>query len=272
MSLRSLMHAEIPGARIVRFLFWGVLAVLLLFWSFRLAMAVQRDRFLPVFHIQDDHLVPEYESIFQYVDRIAGRHHVLLTFDDGPYGKGVDEEILRVLRKHRAKAIFFVVCGHIHEATRPVLREMRDEGHWIGNHSDSHPDLTRLDGAMLDGQIEGCSRQLEKEVGYRPPFFRPPFGRHAPAVDKAVSAAGMQLVLWDANSQDSWRKDPADILHWSRTEAREGSILLMHSTPWTAGALDRTLTALEDIGVDFVSVAGPRPAPERRPPQARGVG
>src|SRR5690242_4916163 len=48
---------------------------------------------------------------------LEGRRYVLLTFDDGPYGDGVDEQILQVLQRHHAHAVFFLVCSHVTPAT-----------------------------------------------------------------------------------------------------------------------------------------------------------
>jgi hypothetical protein len=68
----------------------------------------------------------------------------------------------------------------------------------------------------------------------------------------AEQAAGMQEVLWDANSEDSWLKRPDQILYWSLEETSNDSILLMHDSPTTAVALDRVLTSLERRGYRFV--------------------
>jgi len=69
---------------------------------------------------------------------------------------------------------------------------------------------------------------------------------------QAVHSAGMQQVLWNANSEDSWLKHPNQILYWSLEQTDSGSILLMHDNPTTAAALDRVLTELEKRGFRFV--------------------
>ncbi|TAM58499.1 MAG: polysaccharide deacetylase family protein [Rhodanobacter sp.] len=185
-------------------------------------------------------------------DWLARRKYVVLTFDDGPYGGGVDERILEILRRHHARAIFFLVCSHVTAATSRVPGEIAHAGDLIGNHSYDHPHLNPLKAAGLQQQIEGCSARIAALTGHRPRLFRPPFGETSPGVLQAVQSAGMQQVLWNANSEDSWLKHPDQILYWSLEQTGNGSILLMHDNPTTAAALDRVLTELEKRGFRFV--------------------
>lgn len=78
-------------------------------------------------------------------DWVAGRRYVLLTFDDGPFGDGVDEKILTILRKHHAVAIFFEVCERINN-NKDVLQKIQASGSFIGNHSYHHLHLSKLSG------------------------------------------------------------------------------------------------------------------------------
>lgn len=185
-------------------------------------------------------------------DWLARRKYAVLTFDDGPYGGGVDERILETLGRHHARAIFFLVCSHVNAVTSHVPGELAQAGDLIGNHSYDHPHLNQLKAAGLQRQIEGCSARIAALTGHRPRLFRPPFGETSPRVVQAARTAGMQQVLWNANSEDSWLKQPDQILYWSLEQTHNGSILLMHDNPTTAAALDRVLTELEKRGFRFV--------------------
>jgi peptidoglycan/xylan/chitin deacetylase (PgdA/CDA1 family) len=185
-------------------------------------------------------------------DWMAGRKYAVLTFDDGPYGHGVDEKILDVLRRHHARAIFFLVCSHINETTSSLVGKFEREGHIVGNHSYDHLQLNRLQAPELRHQIEDCSSRIAHFTGHRPYYFRPPFGSTSPSVKLAAEAAGMQQMLWNANSQDSWQTKPDKILYWSLEQTDDKSILLMHEKPNTAAVLDQTLTNLEERGFQFV--------------------
>ncbi len=66
---------------------------------------------------------------------------MVLTFDDGPDPR-YTPDILRTLRRYDVRAMFFV-CGEAAAANKNLLRQMADDGHIVGNHTWSHPLLTR---------------------------------------------------------------------------------------------------------------------------------
>lgn len=188
-------------------------------------------------------------------DWLSGRKYVFLTFDDGPYGHGIDEAILNTLAKHHAHAIFFEVCTHITKQTRNVPEKVLSGGNLLGNHSYDHSHLAHLHGESLTHEIRGCSKRIKEVSGVKPKLFRPPWGQTSPEVLHAIHAAGMQQILWNANSGDTWLKSPQQIIDMSLYEVSIGgatSILLMHSSPLTAEALDKLLTVLSEHGVRFV--------------------
>lgn len=189
-------------------------------------------------------------------DWLAGRKYAVLTFDDGPYGHGVDEQILAILRHHHAHAMFFLICGRVTAATNAVPDEIAKAGDIVASHSYDHPHLTKLSASALHHEIEDCSARIAALTGQRPQYFRPPFGQASARVETAVQLAGMRQVLWNANSEDSWLKRPNQILDWSLEETSNGSILLMHDKPTTAVVLDRVLTELERKGFRFVLPSG----------------
>lgn len=186
-------------------------------------------------------------------DMLAGRKYIMLTFDDGPYGHGIDAKILAILATHHAHAVFFEVCAHINDATRSVPKQILASGNLLGNHSYDHRHLPKLGPADLQHEIAGCSDKLASITGVRPRLFRPPWGQLSPAVSKSIHSAGMQVVLWDANSGDTWLRSRRKIIQMSLYEASLGGhILLMHSRPTTAEALDTLLTRLQQRGFRFV--------------------
>jgi peptidoglycan/xylan/chitin deacetylase (PgdA/CDA1 family) len=194
-------------------------------------------------------------------DWIAGKKYALLTFDDGPYGHGLDEKILGVLHRHHAHAIFFIICSRLDAADPGLLSEFERNGHLIGNHSYDHLRLTTLSTIELHQQIEGCSQRLARSIGHRPFYFRPPFGLTSLAVKRSAEASGMHQMLWNANSGD-WTMNPQKIHELTLAEADNQSIVLMHERPATAEALDETLTDLERHGFEFV-------LPDQQPGESR---
>lgn len=202
-----------------------------------------------------------YSWLQSWGDRLRGRRYLTLTFDDGPYGDGLDERLLQTLERHQADAIFFIVCHHLPRADKTLWSRALHDGDLLGNHSFDHAQLAKLGLAALEHEIGDCSDRIAQESGQRPAFFRPPFGQTSPAVRSMASTFGMQEMRWDANSQDSWQTRPEQIQGWVDRQSDNFSILLMHSKPTTVAVLDRVLTGLESRGFRFVL-----PVPSTEPP------
>ena len=186
-------------------------------------------------------------------DRVHGRKYLVLSFDDGPSNPRTDSAILAILARHHAHAVFFSVCAHALSADgRAALRADVAAGDLVEDHSWTHPHLTQQPAAVQHHEIADSRAFLRQLTGQSVDWFRPPFGQADPAVRTQIRQAGMQEVMWGANSQDSWLRSPSDIQHWSTRQACNGAILLLHSHATTAAALDATLSDLERMGYRFV--------------------
>lgn len=195
-----------------------------------------------------------------FVDLDAGmRDAVLLTFDDGPH-PDVTPAVLRLLREHRARAIFFVVGSRIEHAPH-LLRAILDEGHEIGNHSFSHPGEHQPWLVPYYRDLARCQERVEELTGARPRFFRPPLGQLSVASVLAPRMLGMRTVLWSFDSGD-WRlwgqdAEAASAEAMRVTEALAGremsnDVVLMHDDhPHVVTVLESLLPALVRRGCDL---------------------
>jgi peptidoglycan-N-acetylglucosamine deacetylase len=159
------------------------------------------------------------------VDCGGGRgRDVALTFDDGP--GPYTSLALRILRRAHAHATFFLVGRLL--ADRPRLPRREASLAALGDHTWTHPDLTRLPRAGMDEEIARTQAAIERASGRRVRLFRPPYGAHDTTVDAEARSLGMLEVLWSVDSRDS---EGADYLQIARTVLdgiRPGSIVLMH--------------------------------------------
>ncbi|GAA3212729.1 hypothetical protein GCM10020216_018180 [Nonomuraea helvata] len=174
---------------------------------------------------------------------------VALTFDDGP-GRYTDT-LLRHLAKYRARATFFVVGSNVVTYPR-VLRRTVAAGHEIGNHTWSHPLLTRLPAARVRSQIARTDRAVKKVAGVVPHLVRPPYGAFNRAVRRQISRP---IVLWNVDTLD-WRyRNSATVARRALRSVRPGSIILFHDIHrTTVGAIPRVLKTLAQRGYHFVTV------------------
>jgi len=132
------------------------------------------------------------------------RRRLALVFTGGSYADGAPR-ILDDLRARGIRASFFFTGDFLRTpAFRKVVDRVREEGHYLGPHSDRHPQYASWDSPpkLLVGRKEfddDLSANLEtmKSIGFPPEkarFFLPPFEHHTPEVAEWTRARGMVLV------------------------------------------------------------------------------
>ena len=116
----------------------------------------------------------EYDSLY----RVDTEEKVLyITFDAG-FENGNTGPILDALEKHGVKATFFLV-GNYFETQPDLVKRMVEDGHTIGNHTYSHPDMSAIaDETSFRNELEK-NAQLYKDVTGQemPRLYRPPQGK-----------------------------------------------------------------------------------------------
>ena len=146
-----------------------------------------------------------------------------VSFDDGP-NPITTPQILDILKAYQVHANFFVVGSRA--ATMPgILQREYREGHEIGNHSWSHPDLTTLTPAQVQSQIMQTQAAVMAAGLPAPHLFRPPYG----AVNQVVkSQVHMTLALWNVDPEDWNKADPAHLVQKVTAQAKRGGIIDLH--------------------------------------------
>jgi peptidoglycan-N-acetylglucosamine deacetylase len=137
-------------------------------------------------------------------DRVG---ELALTFDDGPNPKWTPR-LLDTLAAQGVKATFFML-GSRAEAERELVRRVAAEGHLIGNHSWSHPNLVVTAASKIREELRRTSDALEQITGEKVRYVRPPFGARRPAVFRIARELGLRVVLWNAMTSD-WSEPSAE--------------------------------------------------------------
>jgi peptidoglycan/xylan/chitin deacetylase (PgdA/CDA1 family) len=185
------------------------------------------------------------------------RKEVWLTIDDGPDPRDTPQ-ILDLLRRHEARATFFVI-GKKADAHRDLLWRAHREGHQIGSHTYSHPSgfFWALGPVATRREIEHGRQAVLAATGVEPTVFRSPVGMTNPFVH--ASLAGQKLVGWSATGCDGLSARGETVVRRLLRDLQPGAILVLHE----GGAPGR----VETLGLllDHLASAGYRcviPAPE----------
>ena len=157
---------------------------------------------------------------------------IAISFDDGPainYTPG----ILQLLKQEDIKATFFCIGNRI-AGNENILKQIKDEGHIIGNHSYSHHFWFDMYSSkkMLD-DLKKMDDEMEKVTGMRPKLFRPPYGVTNPNLKKAIIKGGYIPVGWSVRSLDTVIKDENKLLNKIIGSLKPGAVFLFHDTQKT---------------------------------------
>lgn len=225
----------------------------------------------------------EYPTPF-LVHHYGNRPGVLaLTFDDGPNPK-FTPEILKVLKKYKVPATFFVV-GQQAERYPKIVKDCWDAGCEIGNHTYTHPHILDISKLRAELEINATQRIIESITGHSTKLFRAPYGdgqdKIAPGEASGQfleSIQKMGYVIVDMNIDPSdylpkvTAQDIVDRIHsriYNKVRDKvvsQNNVILMHDNGGktraaTVEALDILIPELQKQGFKFVRVTdllGPR--------------
>lgn len=180
---------------------------------------------------------------------------IYLTFDAG-FENGNTPAILDALKKHHAPAAFFLVGNYL-ETAPDLVRRMVEEGHVVGNHTTSHPDMSKIaDLETFQQELKGVEDLYREVTGQEmPKLYRPPQGKFSLENLKQAQQLGYTTVFWSLAYVD-WYTDnqPTKEQAFDKLLPRihNGAIALLHSTSSTnAQILDELLTKWEQAGYRF---------------------
>jgi cellulose synthase/poly-beta-1,6-N-acetylglucosamine synthase-like glycosyltransferase/peptidoglycan/xylan/chitin deacetylase (PgdA/CDA1 family) len=181
---------------------------------------------------------------------------IALTFDDGPDPRWTPA-ILDILKQENVPATFFII-GKNGQAYPDLMKRIVNEGHEIGNHTFTHPNLGEIPASLTELELNATQRLIESEVGRSAILFRPPYFGDAEAdkpqeVEPAYQAQGLgYLVVGVRIDPSDWKlpvsadeivKRTIDRASDNNPETR-GEIVLLHDSGGNRAA---TVQALPEL-------------------------
>ncbi len=211
------------------------------------------------------------------VDMYGGtqRKVVAITFDDGPDPEWTPK-ILDILKQKNAKATFFLIGAEV-EKFPGITKRIYNEGHEIGNHTFTHPDITGISKRYFEVELNLTERLFESKLDVKPVLMRPPY-----AIDEAPDTADEVrplelaqdmgfITVGEKIDPNDWRDNPRrsadeiakDVLSnlppCAPGNLRCGNVILLHDgggdRSQTVKALPLIIDGLQTRGYEIVLVS-----------------
>lgn len=155
------------------------------------------------------------------------------------WGTEYIEEMLDTFAEYDVKATFFL-DGKWLSRNKALAQQIASEGHEIGNHAYSHPDLRQMSVKEIKGEIEQ-TQHLIRELGIESHLFAPPSGAFDHRVVNVAHGQKLKTILWTLDTVD-WKKPSADqMVERVVPKLDNGALVLMHPTFSTIEALPRLI-------------------------------
>lgn len=186
------------------------------------------------------------------VQAAKGGKLIALTFDDGPH-RTYTKQLLDGLKQRGVNVTFFMV-GSNAASYSDLVQRAYDEGHEIGNHTYSHPNLNTLGRDGVKSQLSSTAAVLDMACGSGTDYLvRPPYGNANATV---LPALGSPAIIWSVDTNDWKYRDSNHVYNHIINNASDGAIVLCHDIYSTtvSGAL-RAVDTLLARGYEFVTVS-----------------
>ena len=214
-------------------IFFAIAVIMGLFFNKNVSVA-KTNRKLPIYSVETD------------------EKKIAITFD-AAWTNQDTAQIIEILKKHNARATFFIV-GDWAEKFPESVKAFYNAGHTIANHSDTHKAFSKCSREEIKEEIINCNKKLEEITGTPITLVRAPSGDYTDQSLDVCKELTMTMIQWSCDSLDYRGLSVDEIVTRVVSGTTNGSILLFHNgVDNTAPALDNILTELEKQGYSFVS-------------------
>lgn len=168
---------------------------------------------------------------------------VAISFD-AAWGADKTEDIIAVLKEYNATATFFLVGFWVDKFPEKV-KAIDDAGMEIGTHSNTHPDMVKIEGGTVKKELETSIAKIKNVTGKEVKLFRPPFGSYNNTLLNTCDSLGLKAIQWDVDSLDWKGLSAGEITSRVINKAKNGSIILCHNN--ADNVVDATRMVLERL-------------------------
>lgn len=163
----------------------------------------------------------------------TSKNVIYLTMDEG-YPNDTTATILDTLKEKNVKALFFLTKEFV-EGRPDIVQRMIDEGHMLGDHTCTHPDMTTLSLDDATSQIMDLYNEVNDQFGYQMRLFRFPYGAYSSQTLGLANNLGFKVVFWSYayNDYSEEQPDVQESLQKALDAVHPGAIYLLHASSTT---------------------------------------
>lgn len=181
---------------------------------------------------------------------------IYLTFDEG-YEAGYTPQILSTLKENQVKATFFITAHYVN-AQPELVKQMKEEGHIIGNHTVNHKSMPDLTEEKIKTEVMDLHQVIYEKFNYEMKYIRPPMGEFSEKTLQVTNQMGYQTVMWSFAYED-WNEDkqPDEAAAKKKilNNLHNGEIMLLHGNSKTnTNILDSVIKETKNMGYEFKSL------------------
>lgn len=152
---------------------------------------------------------------------------VAISFD-AAWGADKTQEIIDILKEYDASATFFLV-GFWIDKYPDMVKAIDEAGLEIGTHSNTHPDMVKLDKTTIKNELTTSMEKITEITGKEVKVFRPPYGSYNNDLLNVCSSLGLSAVQWDVDTLDWKGLSASEVTNRVMNHVQNGSIILMHN-------------------------------------------
>ena len=163
------------------------------------------------------------------------------------------DSILTTLRLKEVRATFFLDGSWV-KKNPEMTRRIANEGHEIGNHAYTHPQMSRLTSEKINEEIKKTEEIIYQITKQKSSFFAPPSGDYDQRVVTIAESFQLKTILWTVDTIDWQKPSPETIIKRIIPKVNNGYLVLMHPTESTAKALPQLIQEIEAKGLKIDTV------------------
>ena len=179
---------------------------------------------------------------------------VAISFD-AAWGADKTQGIIDILKEFDVSATFFLVGFWVDDYPE-MVKAIDEAGFEIGTHSNTHPDMVKLDKSTMKSELETSISKIKEVTGKDVSLFRAPYGSYNNDLLDTAENLGLKTIQWDVDSLDWKGLSASEIANRITSRVKNGSIILMHNNSDNIiEGLRLILLSLQNMGYKIGSVS-----------------